>query len=339
MSTSTYSLLTTQFPNLPWQSELSLAPSTYMKIGGPAEVAWEAYDLNTFIEVIRFCWDRRIELTILGGASNVLIDDAGLRGLVILNRCSQQEVLPAAAARELLPVPLHGVVVDELSYLLCESGQKTSLLVGFSVQNGLTGLEPFLGVPGTLGGAIFNNSHYTQELIGNFVVAVEILDTQGNRVWLSQSECDFGYDMSRFHQSGEVVLRVMFGLAQGEKATSQQKIAEATVKRATTQPLGTANSGCMFRNVEVPVERQSEYNGQSHLSAGWLIDQAGLKGLQVGGAVVSDKHANFVVNTGTATAADVRELVKQIQQKIAEQHGVELVPEVFFLGTSSAKNE
>lgn len=331
MSTSFFTLLSTQFPDLPWQTEVDLAPFTYMKIGGPAEVLWEAHVLNTFVEVIRFCWDRHIPLTILGGSSNVLIDDAGLRGLVILNRCSQQEVLPAAAARELLPVPLHGVVTDDYGYVMAESGQKTALVVGFSVQHGLTGLEPFLGVPGTLGGAIFNNSHYTQELIGTYVVAVEVLDTQGNRLWLSQSECQFGYDTSRFHQSGEIILRALFGLERGSPQVSQAKIAEATVKRATTQPLGTANSGCMFRNVEVPIERQSEYNGQTHLSAGWLIDQAGLKGLQVGGAIVSDKHANFIVNTGTATSADVQKLVTQIQEKIRQKYNVELIPEVFFL--------
>jgi UDP-N-acetylmuramate dehydrogenase len=334
MNTSPYTLLHTQFPELPWQSEFPLAPATYMKIGGPAEVAWEAHDLDQLVDVLRFCRDRQIPVTVLGGSSNVLIADEGVRGLVILNRCDQMKVLPAAVARESLPVPLHGVVTDDRSYLQVESGQKTALLVGYSVQQGLSGLEPFLGVPGTVGGAIFNNSHYTQELIGTFVAAVEVLDTQGNRLWLSQSECDFGYDTSRFHQSGETILQVLFGLTVGEAAQSQQLIAEATRKRATTQPLGTANSGCMFRNVEVPPEKQDEYDGQTHLSAGWLIDQAGLKGLQVGGAVVSDKHANFIVNTGTATASDVKQLVQKIQSTIQEKNGVTLVPEVFFLGFS-----
>lgn len=312
--------------------QLPLAPFTYMKIGGPAEVAWEAHDLDLLTEVIRFCQDSGIRWTILGGASNVVIDDAGLSGLVIINRCDAMEVLPQAAALSLLPVPMQGLVSQD-SVVLCQSGQKTALLVGFSVEQGFTGLEPFLGVPGTLGGAIFNNSHYTQELIGTYVVAVEVLDSQGNRVWLSQAECEFGYDISRFHQSGEVILQVMFGLQKGDKAASQEIIREATVKRATTQPLGTANSGCMFRNVQVPPEKQSDYDGKTQLSAGWLIDQAGLKNLQVGGAVISNVHANFVVNTGTASSQDVRNLVKLVQEKIREKYQVELVPEVFFLGS------
>lgn len=328
--TTLYSTLSDRFPDLPWQTEAPLAPWTYMKIGGPAEVLWEAHDLEALVDVIRFCRDNGFPVSILGGASNVLIADSGLRGLVILNRCEAGEVLPAAAARELLPVPLHGVI-GEQSVVLAESGIKTALLVKLSLDNQLSGLEPFLGVPGTLGGAIFNNSHYTEELIGTFVAAVEVLDDQGNRNWLSQAECEFGYDRSRFHQTNEVILQVMFTLQPGDAQTSQEKIREATIKRATTQPLGTANSGCMFRNVEVPPEKRDEYEGKSHLSAGWLIDQAGLKGHRVGQIVVSDKHANFMVNEGGGTAEQVQELVNQVQAKVLEKFGVELIPEVFFI--------
>lgn len=306
-----------------------------MKVGGPAEVAWEAREMSQLIEVIRFCQDRRIAYTILGGASNVLVPDEGVRGLVILNRCEQAEFFPAAAAREILPVPLHGLVTDDKGYIVAEAGQKTALLVRFSLDNSLTGLEPFLGVPGTVGGAVFNNSHYTQELIGTYVVAVEVLDNEGNLTWLSQAECQFGYDASRFHQTKEVILRVMFGLQPGDAEASQELIRQATVKRATTQPLGVPSSGCMFRNVELPPEKQAEYDGQTHLSAGWLIDQAGLKGMRVGQAVVSEKHANFIVNEGGATSEDIQTLVSQVQAAVQDKFGVHLEPEVFFLSSQS----
>lgn len=315
---------------------MPLAPWTYMKIGGPAEVLWEAHDLDVLVEVIRFCRDRGFLVTILGGASNVLIADEGLRGLVILNRCEAGQSLPPAAARELLPVPLHGTVGDD-TVILAESGIKTALLVKLSVDSGLSGLEPFLGVPGTLGGAIFNNSHYTQELIGSFVAAVEVLDDQGNRTWLSQAECEFGYDRSRFHQTKEVILRVLFSLPLGQAQTSQEKIREATVKRATTQPLGTANSGCMFRNVEVPPEKRAEYEGKSQVSAGWLIDQAGLKGYRVGSIVVSDKHANFMINEGGGSSEEVKALVQYVQAQVFEKFGVELIPEVFFMSDATER--
>lgn len=330
---SNFAKLSNHFPQLKWQENALLAPFTYMKVGGPAEVLWEAQDLDQLVEVVRFARQSGMEVTILGGASNVVVLDEGVTGLVIINQCSQIQKLDESA----LPPALTGI--EGKQYFQAESGIKTALLVRQSVDFGFTGLEPFLGVPGTLGGAIYNNAHYrAQELIGNFVLGVEILTSEGNRQWLIQSECDFAYDYSRFHHTSEVILRVIFALAPGEAAASLEIIREATVKRASTQPLGTANSGCMFRNYELPEAEQARFEGKSVLPAGWLIDQAGLKGLRVGDAVVSDKHANFIINEGNATATDVEQLVALIQEKVLEKFGVKLHTEVFFLGRKGAQN-
>lgn len=332
---SNYSILHEKFPEIPWQESVILAPYTYMKIGGPAEVFWQAQKLDQFVTVLQFCLEQDIPVTVLGGASNVLVDDAGVPGLVIINQCSTVHPFEESEVSALIDEQWWGTVSKNLtghSLLIAESGIKTALLVRFSVDQGLSGLEPFLGVPGTLGGAVYNNSHYTNELIGDFVVAVEILDEKGKRVWLDREACEFGYDTSRFHRTQEIILRVIFALQTGDKAQSDVKIREATVKRATTQPLGTANSGCMFRNVELPPEKRGEYDGKSILSAGWLIDQAGLKGTRVGAAVVSDMHANFIVNEGGATADDIRALVQKVQDAVREKFGIELQREVFFIG-------
>ena len=317
MSMSTFHQLQTAFPDLNWESNVRLEPFTYMKIGGPAEVLWQARNLDELREVVQFVRQQDIELTVLGGASNVVIDDAGLSGLVIINRCE-------------------GLLVED-GALIAESGVKTGMLVRYSVDQGFAGLEPFLGVPGTLGGAIFNNAHYTNELIGNFVDSVEVVDLSGESKWLTQAECGFSYDHSRFHASGEIILQVRFRLQRGDATISQELIKETTVKRATTQPLGTANSGCMFQNVQLSPEEQLRFGGKATLPAGWLIDQAGLKGARVGNVVVSDKHANFMINTGDATSHDVQALVKKIQTEVQKTFGLKLEPEVFFLGTTEQK--
>lgn len=333
MSTSILQQLNERFPALSWQQEVPLAPFTYMKIGGPAEIFWEAKKLEEFIDVVGFCRAGDLPLTILGGASNVLIADAGLRGLVILNRCADITFLddPSRIPVEVLPA-LNDLQRTESSVLvMAESGVKTASLVGATTAKSLTGLEPFLGVPGSIGGAIYNNSHYTEELIGSFIVAVEVIDEAGQRTWLSQEECRFSYDFSRFHESTEVILRAIFHLQPGEKEAIQERLKIATVKRATTQPLGTANSGCMFQNAQLTAEQSIHFGGKERISAGWLIDQAGLKGTRVGKAVVSEVHANFIVNEGGATSDEIEQLIHIVQEKVKEKFGIELQREVFFL--------
>lgn len=330
--TTLLSELRQQFPDEVWQEEAPLAQYTYMKIGGPAEVLWEAKHLSGLIEVLRWAFARQVPVTALGGASNVLVADEGIRGLVILNRCQNQSTVTETEVRAIINGAGESWTFSPTAqYLIAESGVKTALLVSFSVENGLTGLEPFLGVPGTVGGAVKNNSHYTTELIGTYVFAVQVMDQQGQVYWLNHEECQFAYDMSRFHETDEIILQTIFALQDGNKETSQRLIVEATQKRAMTQPLGTANSGCMFKNVELPPEKRGEYDGKGVLSAGWLIDKAGLKGKRVGKAVVSDKHANFIVNEGGASSDDVKQLVSEIQQIIKEQYDIDLLPEVFFL--------
>lgn len=333
MTHSTFQSLSKAFPDLTFEQDVVLAPFTYMKVGGPAEIFWKAQRRSDFAAVLIWMAKNEpdVSVTILGGASNIVVADAGVRGLVILNLCNEISVLEESDRRSLYGESFETVARDADGYIISDSGVKTALLVRNSLDAGLAGLEPFLGVPGTVGGAIFNNSHYTNELIGTYVEAVEVVSGT-EVVWLSQAECDFLYDHSRFHTTHEPILRVVFALSKGDKETSFARIQEATQKRASTQPLGTANSGCMFKNAQLSPEQQTEYDGKETLSAGWLIDQAGLKGERVGGAVISNKHANFIVNDNNASAADVEALAKKVQDVVKQKFGIELEREVFFIG-------
>lgn len=323
--------LQSAFPLLNFVADAKLAPFSYMKIGGPAEVLWRASNPDDLIAVMEWCKNNKVPVTILGGISNVLISDAGLPGLVVINEMRKQEKISKTNVLKLInrdDISLN----DNSQFWLAQTGVRTADLVGETTKAGLGGLEPFLGVPGSLGGALYNNSHYQNELIGTYVAAVEVWSQKIGMLWLSQAECDFKYDHSRFQNSGELLLQAVFALPQTDAKKSEMILREAALKRARTQPLGTANSGCFFRNWEVPADQKNSWPNQASVSAGWLIDQVGAKGWQEGGAIVSDKHANFIVNQGNATADDVLRLAIRVQKAVAEKFGITLHPEVFALG-------
>jgi UDP-N-acetylmuramate dehydrogenase len=307
--------LSAQFPNWPFQFEYSLADRTYFKIGGPAEVYVELADKQQVAELVKFCQSNSVRLTMLGGASNVIVADEGVRGVVLhLTNDTVQDLG-------------NGIRVG--------AGIKTALLVRNALDLGYTGLEYFLGVPGTLGGATYNNAHYLQNLIGEHITRVEIVDEQGNVRWLEKNECAFDYDYSRFHKTKEVIVTVEFELAKGDKDQSMQLIREATEYRARTQPLGLPSSGCIFQNTPNTPELQKlfpQFAERTHVPGGFLIDQAGLKGERIGEIEVSDKHAAFMINRGGGTTAQLKQLVSLVKQRVKEKFGVELREEVFYLG-------
>lgn len=308
------------FPEIPWQFEKPLAPLTYFKIGGPAEAFWQATETTKLAQVVQFCHQQGYKLTILGGASNVLIADAGIQGLVVQLADSGVEKV--------------GQTPTGLTLVKAAAGCKTALLVSQTVKLGLTGLEYFLGVPGTLGGAVYNNAHYLSHLLGQYIAEVQVLDQQGQPHHLTAAEAAFGYDTSRFQTTKEIILSVTFALASGDATTSAALIKEATEYRAQTQPLGEPSSGCIFQNVpNTPTleQRFPQFAGKPFVPAGFLIDQAGLKGQRQGEIEVSHKHAAFMVNKGHGTSQDVLDLIRQVKDQVSNQFGVELHEEVFYL--------
>jgi UDP-N-acetylmuramate dehydrogenase len=312
--------LTQEFPDLPWQFAYQLAAQTYFKVGGPAEAYVELADRQQIIALVKYCWKNEVSLTVLGGGSNVIISDAGIDGVVLKLTNDDFELVEKN---------------DKQALVRVGAGIKTALLVRKTTDEGLTGLEFFLGVPGNIGGAVYNNAHYLEDLLSEHIHRVEVIDQQGVTSWLNNEECRFAYDYSRFQETKEIILQVEFKLAKGSAEESQHKIRQATVYRAETQPLGLPSSGCIFQNTPNNNRLRElfpQFAEKEYVPGGFLIDQAGLKGVKEGGIEVSDKHAAFFINTGQGKADDIQKLIDRVKSTVKEKFGVELQEEVFWLG-------
>lgn len=319
--------LTTAFANLNLKLNEPLAPKTYFKIGGPAEVFWEANQEDDLLAILDFCRQENIQVTVLGGGSNVIVDDKGVVGLVVHPKFNH--FTPTETKVDDPQEPGQDRFVVKAG-----SGLKTALLVSKTTTLGLTGLEYFLGVPGTVGGAIYNNSHYLDDLIGEYLHRVKIVNERNNLEWLRREDCRFGYDYSRFQETQEIIIEVEFALPKGDKRESAKKIKKATEYRARTQPLGPPSSGCIFQNVPNSSRLRKlfpDFKDKAHVPGGYIIDQAGLKGTRVGGVHVSQKHAAWFINDGHATSEDVKKLIEKIKHVVKERFGIDLQEEVFYL--------
>lgn len=319
--TRAQSLFTKQFPNLLFEFDYALSARSYFKIGGKAEIFYSARDEAVAKELLLFCQAENIRYTILGGASNVIISDKGLDGLVL--HLDLQDL-----------VFLH----EDDKILRCKvgAGAKTAYLVAKTASRGGAGLEGFIGVPGTIGGAIYNNAHYLNALISDTIVSVDAFDTQDNQmVILSKQECDFAYEHSIFQTKKQLIIfSAIFELPKDQPELIQARVRESKERRERKQPLNMPSCGCVFQNpANTPrlKEKFPQFVDFEFIPAGFLIETAGLKGLRVGGVEVSDKHAAFFVNVGQGKAEDVKELVKLVKAKVKEQFGVELKEEVFYL--------
>lgn len=306
-----------------------LSKHTYFKIGGPADILIETTTRKELVNAFSQALKLAVPVFILGSGSNILVSDFGIPGLVIKNRADEiklQKVQGEISAKNL-----------SVSHVLLEvdSGVITNHLVRFSIDQGLSGLEFFLGLPGTVGGAVYNNSHYNQELFGNKIESVSVVNTKGELLTMAKNELDFTYDHSVFHRSGGLIVSATFALTGGDKQYLWEKATQYAKNRSNTQPLSQPSSGCMFKNL---TQKQLARSGTGYnVSTGFLIDQAGLKGTRIGDAQVSTIHANFIVNLGQATASDVQALVKAIQQEIKSKYQIRLEPEVFFVGSSEPR--
>ncbi len=296
-----------------------LAPYTTMKIGGPAEYFAVVVTVDQLLKVVR--WARRVALPyyILGGGSNILISDAGIRGLVIYNRCR---------AVRLDEAPCCVFPVDDRPFLFAESGVAMAGLARRSVAEGLTGLEWAVSVPGTVGGAVVGNAGaHGMEVKDNLYDAL-VMDEQGDIAEVLAEELHYAYRASELKRQlpkragfGPVVLSANFRLAYGDVHAIRAQADVYLQHRRRTQPV-EPSLGSTFKNPP------GDY-------AGRLIEAAGLKGTQVNGVEVSRVHANFIVNpggAGGARAADVLALMKQIERAVEEQFGVHLEPEVQLAG-------
>jgi len=306
------------------QKNIELSKHTYFRLGGPADYFVEATTREELIESVNYAHTNNLPYIVLGGGSNILVSDAGFRGLVIKNKTSSVKIKGFAGGVDKGRIDLKEAIVQ------ADSGVTANYLIRYTLDQGLAGLEDMLGLPGTVGGAVYNNSHHLDKLWGDHIVEVETISPTGEIKKYTQKECQFDYDVSIFHKNKETILSASFQLKSGDKE-DLWKIANAAVKRrAKTQPLGAPSSGCIFKNIPVAdAMRLGTPNGTR--SVGYLIDKAGLKGTRIGGAYVSEIHANFIINDGTATTQDVFDLIAQIKTQVKAKFGVDITEEVFVI--------
>jgi UDP-N-acetylmuramate dehydrogenase len=277
---------------------------TTMRVGGPADLFATAHNAFELRALVRFARSRGLPHLVLGRGSDIVIADAGVRGLVIQNRAEGSRV--------------------EGGRYTAESGVAMARAATETQKAGLTGLEFGLAIPGTVGGAVWANAGAHESDVATVLEAARVLDAGGSEVVLTGDDLAFGYRDSRFKHPTqgalpEMVLEATFRLDAADAATIKARLDEIRRWRQAHQPLGIPSAGSVFRNPD-------------GTSAGKLIDEAGLKGLRIGGATVSAKHANFIVNDQKGSAADVRRLAERVRSDIRERHGVELQFEIEFVG-------
>ena len=284
-----------QFPDIV-RADVSLAPETWLKVGGTAQYVVEPRSTDELCQVIAWANDEDVPVRVLGGGSNLLVRDAGVPGIVLR--------LTHDAFRQ--------VEVDGTK-LSAGAGAQLSHVVSTSVASGLSGLEMLVGIPGTVGGAVRGNAGSRAGEIGAVVESVDVVTATGDRFTRTGDELSFAYRSSSINEL--VVLGAEFALREESIDDIAKRMRSQWVQRKSTQPYGFQSAGCIFKNPR-------------GLSAGDLIDKAGLKGTRVGKAEVSDRHANFIVTEDGATSEDVHKLIDLIRSRVHEANGIDLELEV-----------
>jgi UDP-N-acetylmuramate dehydrogenase len=297
------------------REDAALAPLTTFRVGGTADVLVDTRSSDEMVAVLQLAGAHGVPVTLLGGGSNVLIHDAGVRGVVMHPRGGEIHRLGPSAVRADAAVTING-------------------LVRWTINRGLAGLEAWAGTPGTVGGAIYGNAHWQRTNIGDLVETVRLARRDGTLLQAPADRMAFDYDDSRLKRTGEVVLWAAFRVTPGADPEALRATARASLAfRKRTQPLHLPSAGCIFMNPDPSRDRLPEGMPPS---AGALIDRAGLKGASEGGAQVSEAHANFIVNRGGATAADIARLIARCRAAVRDHFGVSLREEIVRLGFDEA---
>ena len=277
-----------------------LSNYTYTKTGGPADLLVFPRSVEEVQRVLAAVKQENLPLTVLGNASNLIVKDGGIRGLVMILTDMQELVIEGNQVKA-----ASGVALIEASRQ--------------SAAAGLTGLEFACGIPGSIGGAIYMNAGAYGGEVKDVISQVQTMTRDGQLKTYAGADCDFSYRHSRFQEGDEVILGVTFDLAPGDQSAIDAKVAELTHLRQSKQPLEYPSCGSVFKRPE-------------GYFAGKLIQDAGLQGYQVGGAQVSTKHAGFIVNVDHATATDYLEVIEHIRLVVWARTGVFMEPEVRIIG-------
>jgi UDP-N-acetylmuramate dehydrogenase len=309
-TSSNISRLAAKLEPLQPRRDVLLAPYTTFKIGGPADLFCEPATADELAQAVLAARELGVPYFVLGLGANILIGDKGFRGIVIRNAAHHERW-------------------SDDGKLWVESGAVIRDLIVEAAHRGWSGLEHFVGIPSTVGGAIWQNLHFLSPaperertvFIAEVFDSCEILSAEGIRKTVDASYVNFGYDDTVFHHRADIVLAVTFALNRGDSDTMYRVMQENLSWRGARHPWLDLNpsAGSIFKKIE-------------GVGAGRLIDQCGMKGFRVGDAQISHIHANIVVNLGHATAREVRELISAAQKRVEEKFGQKLQPEISFVG-------
>lgn len=303
-----------------------LAPYTHFKIGGPAKFFCEVKTEEDLKEAVKYARDNKLKIFILGGGANILVSDKGFNGLVI------RIINTACSMRD--------------TYIECGSGALLSKIVSEALKNSLSGLEWAAGIPGSVGGAVRGNAGAFGGCMADVVDKVEAIEAETNQKFnskvkiLTSKDCKFGYRDSIFkHNNNLIIASVVLNLQKGDGNKIENEIKRIIEKRMKGLPK-EPSAGSFFKNpvvkdsqVIADFEKETKAKCEDgKVPAGWLIREAGLSGKKIGGIKVSEKHANFVINTGQGKAQEVVILASLIKQKIRQKFNLELEEEVKYVG-------
>jgi len=269
-----------------------LAPYTWYGLGGPADYLITPQSREQIAEVLQRCREHQLPVRVLGFGSNLLVGDEGVRGVVIR-----------------LENPVFCEFKFEGTTLKAGAGANLNKLVLESVRKGLAGLEALTGIPGSIGGAVRMNAGGRFGDLGSVVQRVTVMNLEGQVFEKAKPELVFDYRSTNI--TAKLILEATIELTESDPESLLQVVKEVWIYKKNTQPLDTHNAGCIFKNPR-------------GMSAGALIDRAGLKGTQIGGAVVSEKHANFFIAEKGCRSSDVRQLIDLVRTKVREKFDVEL---------------
>ncbi len=278
-----------------------MAGHTTFRIGGPADCFVQLENKEQLIQVQRYLRQVGMPFFILGNGSNLLVSDKGYRGIVL------------QIGQRMSRITVAGNIIT------AQAGAPMSQIARAALEHGLTGLEFASGIPGTIGGGVVMNAGaYDGELSG-IVTQVNVVNSEGEYMELENESMEFGYRTSIIRNNSFTVTEVIMKLEKGDREQIKAKMEDLAARRREKQPLEYPSAGSTFKRPRGNF-------------AGKLIMDAGLRGFQIGGAKVSEKHCGFIINTGNATAEDVRDVISEVQERVKHMFHVDLEPEILFLG-------
>ena len=273
---------------------------TSFKVGGPVDILVNPENYQQVVEIIKICKENNVPYYIIGNGTNLLVKDGGIRGVVI-KLCKINEI------------------TLEEDRIIAKSGALLKDVSDLALEQNLTGFEFACGIPGSIGGAVAMNAGAYNGEISNVIQSAKVIDNDGNIKVLNKDELELGYRMSSILKHGYTVIEVTFKLEKGEHEKIKGRIEDLSKRRSEKQPLEYPSAGSTFKRPE-------------GYFAAKLIEDSGLKGINIGGAEVSEKHSGFIINRGDATAKDILDLIKLVQNTVKEKFDVDLFTEVRIMG-------